>query len=52
MDTSGSLDKLRPTLRAGDLDLSMATWDANFLPAGRTVIDLVAVLSAITDFPI
>ncbi len=52
MNTSGSLDELCPALRAGDLDLSVTTWDADFLPAGRTVINLVAVLSTITDFSI
>lgn len=52
MNTSGSLDELCPALRAGDLNLSMATRDADFLPAGRTIINLVPVLSAITDFSI
>ncbi len=52
MDTSGSLDELLPALRAGDLNLSMATRDADILPAGRTIINLVPVLSAITDFSI
>ena len=52
MDTSGSLDELLPALRTGDLNLSMATRDAEFLTAGRTVINLVAVLPAITDFSV
>lgn len=49
---SGSLDELCPALRAGDLNLTMTTRDTDFLPTGRTIINLVPVLSAITDFSI